>query len=150
VYFCPAAPAISDNRWDRLTYGNTGYYGPMAAQTRGHQDPWSTGADFPPTTFGRIKKPEQTMMIADVTTARTSTNYPRGWSGMSGYPSPLGPAETTGFHGRHSGGDNVLFVGGNVGYEVNTFPRINLQFNSFTTTSGRGIAPFSWDHGGGF
>lgn len=133
------------NRWYRLMYGNTGSYGVMTAISRPKYGPWQGAPNCPPTTFGRVKRPETTMLIAD--NAYNST-FVGGSTVMGWFPSSGG----SGFYGRHMGGDNILFVGGNAEWFSSSYPRLNLQLNNstFNASSGRGAPPFSWHHYWGF
>ena len=136
LYFCPSAPLLSDNRWDRITYGVTDW-GVTCAVGRGHQGAWT--ANYPPTRFSdkRISKPDQTLLIADTQLSLTNK---RGWGKIS-----IQVSNSSGFYGRHNKGDNVLNVGGNVSFESNSWPRLN---NLMVTD--RSKPPFCFYAGWGF
>ncbi|MFZ2654613.1 MAG: prepilin-type N-terminal cleavage/methylation domain-containing protein, partial [Victivallales bacterium] len=102
LFFCPSCRPLSDNRFDRLTYGVTtsGTSGGVTCATSPNN----------PASYGQVRRPSQTMVIGDVSLGdywnSSSSNYMRGWSCV--WRGWLG----SGFLGRHQGGDNLLYVDG--------------------------------------
>lgn len=143
LFFCPSAAQISDNRFDRLTYGNTGYYGVHSALSKVPLGPWDAAPNCPPMRFFEIKKPSSTMLIADITLGSDLT---RGWSGMGFFATTF----EAGFYGRHSNGDNILYIDGHAAYYANSYPKLNNQLQSWGTDAGREDPPYSWETSWGF
>ena len=131
IFMCPAQiTKKTDDRWDRISYGVT-YYGPCNDKTLPQALPFNA-TYFPPTRFGRIRKPATTHLIGDTTSMSDTTR------GVSHNNQQLS-ANWGMFGGRHGRSDNILFVGGN----VDSFPNslsLNLQLKNGPGSE----APFSF------
>lgn len=121
IFICPAQiTKKTDDRWDWISYGVT-YYGPCNDKTQVQKLPFNASY-YPPTRFGRIRKPATTHLIGDTTYMGDMTR------GVSGNNQQLS-ANWGMFGGRHGGSDNILFVGGNVDSASKPM-QLNLQLKS--------------------
>ena len=145
IFHCPSVTSLSNDRFDRLSYANFGYFGIMCAISLGARDGWTgTGTDYPPTRYSKIKKPNQTGMIGDM-----------GYSSVSGHSSNMGfwcTTDTNGFYGRHDRGDNILYVDGHASLYPNSYPVLNNQIQTYSASpaGGRAAPPWSFDNTNGF